>query len=108
MATRTPKKLAQSALTNSLVAIYTVPALTTSQVVEVWLSNTNATTARVVTIAVHGNATANQIVPGLSIPALDFKVIDNAKIVLTAGEILYAKIDTGSDVNITIYGLEEV
>jgi hypothetical protein len=101
------KKLAQSALSTSASAIYTAPVLTTGFVAEIWIANTNASTARIVTIYTHGTAAGNTIVPGLSIPASDFRNIGDIKVVLAAGESLAAKQDTGTDVIITIYGVEE-
>jgi hypothetical protein len=107
MATRTPKKLAQSALSGSTATIYTCPSSTTAQIVEIWIANNHATIARTVTVYVHGTGSGNIIIPGLSIPALDFKVLDSTKIVLAAGETISMKEDTGTDVVVTLYGIEE-
>lgn len=105
--TRTAKKLAQTALASTPVTVYTAPALTTTQVVEIWIANTNASTARIVTLYAHGTGTTNVLIPGISVPASDFKVIDSAKIVLSAGDIIYCKQDTNTDVTVTVYGVEE-
>lgn len=105
--TRTPKKLAQVALTTTLAAVYTAPALATTQVVEMWVAN-NAAADRIITVSAHGTATANIIVPAQTIGASGYANFGGVKIVLTAGEILGMKVNTGSnEVYATIYGIEE-
>lgn len=104
----TPKKLCQSVIATSMAAVYTVPASTITQVTEIWITNTNVTTARVVSLAVHGTAAGNTILAPLSLAANETKVISNCRIVLSATEPLAAKVDAGSDVNIAAYGIEEV
>jgi len=105
--TRSAKKLAQSALGTEAAAVYTSPANTVTQVTEIWLANTNTTTARKVAIYAHGTAAGNTLIPELEIPAKGTKIV-NAKIVLAAAEVFSAKQDTGTDVIITAYGVQEV
>jgi len=105
---RTAKKLAQTALSSSTTTIYTAPTSTSSQIVEIWIANNSVDTARTVTIYTHGTSSINILVPGLSIPALDFKTIDNSKIVLAAGETISMKQNTGTDITVTLYGVESV
>lgn len=108
MATRTPKKLAQAALTTSMAAVYTAPANTTTQITEIWIANTNTTTARKISLATHGTATANTLVPEQEIAAKGYAAFSDTKIVLAAGEVIAGKVDTGSNETIiTLYGIEE-
>lgn len=106
---RTAKKLAQVALTSSMTAVYTAPALTTTQITEIWIANTNASTARVISVAAHGTAMANTLIPEQSIAAKGYASLTETKIVLAAGEVLAGMVDTGSNETIiTLYGIEEV
>lgn len=105
---RTPKKLFQGTLSTTLTTRYTTPANTRTQITEIWIANTNTTTERKVTINAHGTATANILHPSLSVSANGTTVLDNCKIVLTATEVLALKQDTGTDVIVTVYGIEEV
>lgn len=106
--TRTPKKLAQTALNTSSTAVYTTPASTKTQVTEIYLANTNTTTARTVTLYAHGTADANRIVVAYEIAAKGTVILEDKKILLSATEVLAAKQDTGTDVILTAYGVEEV
>ena len=107
MATRTPKKLAQTTLSTSMTAVYTAPSGTVTQITEIWVSNTNTTSARKISIAAHGTATANVLIPVQEIAENGYATFSDSKIVLAAGEVLAGKVDTGTDVNITVYGIEE-
>ena len=104
----TAKKLGQTALNTTATTIVTGVAGGSSQITEIWLTNTNSTTARTVKIYAHGTATANTLVEELSLDAKASKIFNNAKIVLAAGETLSALQDTGTDVIATAYGIEEV
>ena len=106
--TRTAKKLAQVALGNTMAAIYTSPTSTKTQIVEMWFANTSAATTRKISLAAHGTAAGNIIVPELEIPANGTKVINASKVVLEASEALAAKQDAGADVIATLYGVQEV
>ena len=106
--TRTPKKLAQTALSTTVTARYTAPAATVTQITEIWLANTNTTTARTVALYAHGTAANNTLIQAIKIPANGTKGIDGSKIVLAAGEVLAGKQDAGTDVILTAYGIEEV
>jgi len=105
---RIPKKLFQGALSTVATAVYTAPAGTRTQVIEVWLANTNTTTIRNVTIFAHGLATGNTLIPLYPVAANGLQMLDGAKIVLTATETIGFKQDVGTDVIVTIYGIEEV
>lgn len=103
---RTPKNFSQGTLTSSLAAQVTGAADTRSQVTEIWLTNTNTTTTRYVQLSVFGTATANQLANNIELaPKAGIKI--ESRIVLTAGQILYAKQDTGTDVAMTTFGIEE-
>jgi len=103
----TPKRLAQVALSTTATARYTCPASTIAQITEIWLANTNTTTVRKVSLYAHGTATTNTLIHEIEIPAKGTVIIDNAKIVLTASQVLAAKQDVGTDVILTAYGIEE-
>jgi len=103
---RVSKKLSQSALTSSLVAQVTGAADQLTQVTGIWLANNNTTTTRYVTLSAYGTAAANIISTKIELPA-NGTVIINDPIILTAGQILYAKQDTGTDVTMTTFGIEE-
>lgn len=102
---RTAKKLSQGALTSSLVAQVTGAASTITQVTGMFFVNTGGT-ARTVTVTAFGTATANTLIQSLSLGAYA-TVVFNDPIVLAAGTILYAKQDTGTDVVLTTFGVEE-
>ena len=105
--TRTPKKLAQSALSTTATTYYTVPANAVTQATEIWLVNTNTTTTRTVTIYVHG-LTTNNTLSIVAIPPNGNALYSNSRIVLATTEVLGAKQDIGTDVIMTIYGIEQV
>ena len=104
---RIPKKLFQGALSTVATAAYTAPANTRTQVTEIWIANTNTTTIRNVTVFAHGLATANTLIPLSPIAANGLQMLDGTKIVLTATETVGFKQDVGTDVIVTIYGIEE-
>ena len=101
-------RLAQIALSATIAAVYTTPASRRTQITEIWLANTNTTTARRVTLRTHGTVVANTIIPSIEIAANGAQIIDGSKIVLTAGQVLAALQDAGTDVILTAYGVEEV
>jgi capsid protein len=103
---RSAKKLSQSALTSSLAAQVTGAVSKRTQITKLWITNTNTTTTRYVQLAAFGTATANQLANNIELAAKATILIENA-VVLEAGEILYAKQDTGTDVVITTFGIEE-
>ena len=102
---RTANKLAQVTLSTTATALYTTEVFTTTQVTEIWMANTNTTTERTVTLYAHGLATTN-IISTIIIPASSAAPISNARIVLNYGEVLGAKVDTGTDVTLTAYGIK--
>jgi hypothetical protein len=101
-------RLAQTALSATVAAVYTTPANCRAQITEIWLANNNTTTARRVTLRAHGTAATNNILTSLEIAANGTQIIDSAKIILTAGQVLAALQDVGTDVILTAYGVEEV
>jgi hypothetical protein len=103
---RTAKKLSQSGLTSSHIAQVTGAADTITQVTTVFLANNNTTTTRYVALAAHGSAAGNVLFPNIELAAKAGVAI-TVPVVLAAGEILYAKQDTGTDVTMTAYGIEE-
>lgn len=103
----TPKKLFQGAISATATAKYTVPAGCRAQIVEIWADNQNETIARKLSIFAHGLTSTNQLAHNIEISADSSKIVSDNKIILAAGETLGFKQDTGTDVNITVYGIEE-
>lgn len=101
------KKLYQGTLSTAVTAVYTVPASIRTQIVEIWADNQNTTTARKLSILAHGLAATNQLAHNIEIAADSSKIISDNKIILAAGETLGFKQDTGTDINVTVYGIEE-
>lgn len=103
----TAKRLAQATLSTTLTAIYTAPTGKTAQAVEIWFANNNASTIRNVAVNSPSNAAGNVLIPKLPIAPLGFQVYQSIKIILVAGESIYASQDAGADVVMTVYGGEE-
>jgi len=104
---RIPKKLFQGAISTIATDVYTAPADTRTQVTEIWIANINTTTIRNVTLYAHGLLVANTLIPISPISANGLQMLDSTKIVLTAAETIGFKQDVGTDVIVTIYGIEE-
>jgi len=105
---RTPKKICQTAsMTSSVTTVYTTPANTITQVTELWLTNTSLNADYYIEIYAHGTAGGNMLAH-VVIPKSSATIIDEAKIVLAAGEVLATKTDGSTNVNLTVYGVEEV
>lgn len=109
----TPKRLAQAVLTTSSLSMYQAPALTSTIVKEILLSNTsaNSVTATVYIVPTPGTAAGasdvNCIVPAVSIPANTVKPIDLSQ-VMAPGDILAAKASVGTSVTFHASGVEIV
>lgn len=103
---RTPKKLSQAALTATTATYYTGVTNYRAQVTQIFLANTNTTTTRYITLYTFGTGVGNVIAQKIEIPANGSVIIDS-KIVLLATETLSAKQDTGTDVTMTLFGIEE-
>lgn len=104
----TPKKLYQGALSTTVTALYTTPANTRVQIVEIWMDNQNTNTDRKVNMYAHGTASTNRLNHNIPITADTGITISDNKIVLSAGEVFAMSQDTGTDVIVTVYGIEEV
>lgn len=106
---RTPKNVGQVALnvSGSVVTIATGAALRT-QITEIWVANTGAT-ARTATLLAHGSGVLaeNMILPPTTIAVGEVKILSDLKIVLGPGETLRGYQNTGTDVTVTAYGIEE-
>lgn len=107
MPNRTPKRIAQSALSASVTSRYIAGAGVTTQITEIWLVNTGSTD-RSVTLYQGGITNENMIANGISVPANGMTLLQDLKIVVAAGQTLAAKQDAGTDVTMTAYGIEEV
>lgn len=103
---RTPTELCLTTLSATATAVFTnASASYRTQATQIFLANTGAT-QRTITLYKNGTATANVIANSIVIPANGSVVLDS-KIVLTGTQTIGAKQDTGTDVNIAIYGVVE-
>ena len=97
-----PNHLSQNTLSSTITAQVTGASSKTTYITEIWLANTGST-ARTVTLYTLGTSASNMLA-SISVPANGCQIIQGLKIILNAGEILYAKQDTGTDITMTIYG----
>jgi hypothetical protein len=102
---RTAKRLYQGAQSTTTTARYTAPALTTGQITEIYLANTG-TTDRIVTLYQGGTANENMLMP-IPVPASGGVLLQDLKIVVVAAQTFAAKQDVGTDITMTLYGVEE-
>ncbi|WEK53313.1 MAG: hypothetical protein P0Y55_12020 [Candidatus Cohnella colombiensis] len=100
------KRLAQSALSATVTARYTAGAGVTAQITEIWLANTG-TTDRIVSLYQGGTATTNMIATGVKVPNGGSVCLGDLKIVVAATQVLAAKQDVGTDITMTLFGVEE-
>ncbi|MBU3146992.1 hypothetical protein, partial [Clostridium sp. CF012] len=91
-----------------VTARYTTPANTRTQIIEMWLDNQNTTTDRKVDIYAHGTASTNRLSRKIPITMDSGISISDCKTVLDAAQVLALSQDVGTDVIVTIYGIEEV
>lgn len=103
---RIAKRLAQTALSATTTAIYTAPASTTAQITEVFIANTG-TTARTINFTTGGTFSTNSIIIGLQVGGTASVILEDKKIVVPASAILGARQDTGTDIIVTVFGIEE-
>lgn len=102
----TPSEMCLTALSVTATNIFTnAGASYRTQATQIFIANTGAT-QRTVTLYKNGTATTNIIASSVVIPAYGSIILDT-KIIITGTQILAAKQDTGSDVNIAIYGIVE-
>ncbi|OUS69771.1 hypothetical protein B1748_30145 [Paenibacillus sp. MY03] len=104
---RTAKRLAQSALSTTVTNRVIASGATVVQVTEIYLANTG-TTERKVDLHHGGTADTNAIMRGITVPAGGCTILQEMKIVVTSAQALAAKQDTGTDVIMTAFGVEEV
>lgn len=101
------KKLFQGLLSTAVAAKYTTPTGKQAQILSIWLDNQNTTLGRKVALYAHGTASTNRLMNNIIINPLTGEVISDINIILNAGEVLALSQDLGTDVNCTIYGIEE-
>lgn len=104
---RTAKRLVQSALSTTVTNRVTASGTAIVQVTEIYLANTG-TTERKIDIHHGGTAATNAIMRSISVPAGGCTILQDLKIVVTSAQALAAKQDTGTDVIMTAFGIEEV
>lgn len=100
---KTAKQLFSGSLTTTLTTtLYTAPALTPAAIVkEITVANNNITTARNVTITVNGK----KVTPAEPVPPSSKQVIALSTVMAT-GQTIQGGQDTGTDVDVTISGIE--
>lgn len=104
---RFARRLAQTALSTTTAAVYTVPTSTTAQVTEIYFANTGAT-ARTVNVTVGGTFSTNSVIVGLTVGGTASVILQDTKIVGAANSIVAARQDAGTDIIMTLFGIEEV
>lgn len=103
---RIPTELCLTALSATATAVFTnASASYRTQATQIYLANTGST-QRIISLYKNGTSTTNIIANSIIIPANGSVIIDT-KIVLTGTQTIGAKQDTGTDVNIAIYGVVE-
>lgn len=103
---RIAKRLAQTALSTTTAAIYTAPASTTAQITEVFICNTG-TTARTVNFTTGGTFSTNSIIIGLAVSGTASVILEDKKIVVPASAIFGGFQSAGTDIIVTVFGIEE-
>lgn len=104
---RIPKRLFQKNLTTKAENLYKTPASKRTQVVEIWIANTNSTETRAISLYAHGLADSNVLLKELELQPNATKIISESKIILDSLDVLGAKQLEGVDVIVTAYGIEE-
>ncbi len=102
----TAEKLAQTNLSDTATAIVTSPSGKKTQISSIFLVNTGSVD-RVVSIFAHGTADTNKILDGIVVAANGSTPIGDCKVILPSTEVLAAKQNTGTDIVMTVYGLQE-
>ncbi len=104
---REAKLLAQETLSNTITPIYTTPSGNpgATQVVCIWIANTGEF-ARKVEIYGHGDQPANLLIPEVSLAEKSAEVLDDLKITLAPSDYIAMKQNDGTDVVVTLYGIE--
>lgn len=105
---RTPTEMIPpTVLGTTAVAVFTNVATNRAQLTGLWLSNTSAF-RRVVTLYKNGTSAGNQLsVITLDAGASTLIDLSGKALVFTGAQILAAKQDAGTDVNIAAYGILE-
>lgn len=97
--------VAPTPLTATAATYFTNVNTNRVQVLEIWLCNTGAS-SRIVTLFKNGLASGNQIANSITLPPNTATQIP-AHLVFTGAQTLGAKQNTGTDVNIAVYGIVE-
>ena len=104
---RTPIKLAQQYISDTQQQVYTSPQNTTTQIVEIWLANTDSLNDINVKLYAHGTTDQNLILPNIDIEMNGTVVISDCKIILEQQEFLAAEQDIQAKIVITQYGVTQ-
>lgn len=109
----TAKKLGQNTLNISATPVTLVTGVTGghTEISSIWIANTNSSTTRYVTVLAHGTGTnvSNILMPKIELPANGVQLVQlsNSPIILIDGDTLRMYQDVGTDVTVTVYGIEE-
>lgn len=104
---RTPNKLVQQYISDSQQQIYTSPQNTTTQIVEIWLANTDTLNELNVKLFAHGTTDQNLLSPNIDIQANGTVILSDCKIILEQQDYLAAEQDVQNKVILTQYGVEQ-
>lgn len=103
--TDTYKKLYQGQLGTSASAIYTVPGATEAIISSIVIVNCDNVSTHTVDLFTDGSAEANRILPTTTLEAGE-RITLNERMTLAAASTINGKADAGSEVTVTIFGLE--
>jgi len=104
-ATYTEKRAASGQLASSLTTIYTVPALTTALLTQLWLYNTSTTVAQGITIAI--NDGVDRTIATLTLQPLEYATVDLSGMALNAADLLKSFTTTATTVNYALSLVEK-
>ena len=108
MATFTHKPLGQSSIASaSNTTVYTLPASTQAIVKIIWICNTTTSDVTLEMWYVPNGSSADnahKLLPGVTIPASDFKQINTDMGMITAGDTIQAKGSTNNAITISLFG----
>ena len=104
-------KNAASALSNTdLTTVYTCPSTFTARIKEIWIANVDGTSAANITLQwTDSSASATfSLISTKSVAADDFIRINDANILLEAGDAIKAQASAANDLTISVFVEEEI
>ena len=104
------KNAAVSLTGTTLTTVYTCPTNFTARIKEFWVTNIDGTNAATITIKwTDTSASATySIISTYTVPADDALRVENANIMLEAGDILKAQAAVANDLEVSVFIEEEI